>query len=288
MSRLQTPTNNTPSWALTGEAIKQATAAEREAAKVRKERRNKGFDFVQRFSLRAGETKRVIILDSMIANFSIKEHELWDKATNRYKHFSCTKELEGTCPLCKDNHKLSRVMFLTVIELLDTPVTSKNGTVHTYFHKLLAIKESQHDQFFVFDRLIENGTTGLTTTRGLQIVLARNSETTSPRSGIPQITDTGSIYEKQFTEAELVAQFGCPEVKNKEGAVVKPANWTIQPIDYNAMFPRPTLAGIEAEYADCTPSTDFVGGQSYAPMNNTTDAATVEANAAFEAENPFA
>jgi len=287
MSRLQTPTNNTPSWALTGEAIKQATVAEREAAKIRKERRNKGFDFVQRFSLRAGESKRVIILDSRIANFSIKEHELWDKKTNRYKHFSCTKDLEGTCPLCKDNHKLSRVMFLTVIELLDTPVTSKNGTVHTYFHKLLAVKESQHDQFFVFDRLIENGTTGLSTTRGLQVVLSRNNETTSPRTGVPMITDTGSIFEKQYTEQELIAQFGGPEVKNKDGVVIKPANWATQAIDYNAMFPRPTLAGIEAEYADCTPSTDFATGQSYAPMNNVTDPADVAANVAFEEENPF-
>lgn len=283
MSRLQTaPQTNTPSWALSGEAIKQATQAEREAAKVRKERRNKGFDFVQRFSLRAGETRRAIILDARIANFSIVEHEIWDKSTNRYKHFSCTKEIEGTCPLCKDNHKRSRVMFLTILELLDTPVTSKNGTVHTYFQKLLVVKESQHDQFFVFERLIENGTTGLSTTRGLEIMLARNNESTSPRSGIPQITDTGSIYLKQHSEEELLANYGSPEVKNKEGAVVKPANWTIQPIDYNAMFPKPSVAVIEAEYAQCVPSTDFSGGQSYAPMSNTTDTEDEDTE-----ENPF-
>ena len=258
MSRMQTVENDT--WFLTGDKIKEASVADKQRAKDKRERRDKGFDFVQRVSLKKGESKRFLILDSKIASFAIPEHEIWDKSENDgkggFKHFTCTKDLEGSCPVCNDGHNASRVLFLSVLEILDVPYVSEKGRTHKAFKKLLAIKGAQHDAFFTFDRLIDNPENPLKTTRGLIINLARDEQPTSPRSGLPAVTDSGMIYERQLTEEQMISEYGCEEVKNKEGKVVAPENHLVIAYNYKEMFPKPTLAKIEREYGSCIPGSN--------------------------------
>jgi hypothetical protein len=100
---------------------------------------------------------------------------------------------------------------------------------------LMPVKLSQKDLFL---QLQAHGVREQGSMRGMYLVMRRGTGDQSVSTGEPAMLDNGKLYDF-VSEDEMLAEYGHPAVKNREGKIIKPANADLEPFDYDELFPRP-------------------------------------------------
>ena len=218
-------------WGYSGGSI--AEAAKRAAEEADKRRNTTHAPW--RFRLQPGEEAEIIILDESLDKVrAIWEHNL--KIDGKFGNFeSCCAEF-APCPVCKHYPDSPRyfVMFLTILDL--RPYTNKKtGEVVPFTRRLLAVKSALISKFEQIERAAKkiNGTF-----RGTYMVLKRGTGGKDANTGEPSLLENGSVFDGT-TEEQLIADYGHPAIKDRDGKVIIPANGKLEPYDYVELFPRP-------------------------------------------------
>ena len=123
------------------EKAEEELAAQKAKAEARKEQGNQPF----RFKVKVGETTQFVVCDDE-PEFYRFEHNLQDKATQRWNIFTgCTKEWEN-CPVCESSGRESYyALYLTVVDF--TPFETRDGKTVEFSRKLLVVKPGQQKKF---------------------------------------------------------------------------------------------------------------------------------------------
>lgn len=166
-----------------------------------------------RFRLKAGESGRVIILDTYDKIFSCYEHNFQGPDGFWNKFAVCTKETED-CPMCRKLGKDSYyAIFFTVIDL--RPYVNKDGKTVQYTKKLLCVKGTMQQHF---ERLFSRHNNQI---RGMEIELFRTNDKKDQAIG------SSVDFVAMHTEQELARYV------DKEG---KP----LTVVNYAQAFPKPS------------------------------------------------
>lgn len=185
----------------------------------------------------------IIILDaSLDSAVGFHEHNL--KINGKFgNHELCPGEWE-TCPLCAKGDKPYYIVMLTIYEI--HPWTSKDGKKSGKgTRKLLAVKSTQMGDL---ENVLSVAEKNVGSLRGTFLWMRRDTSNAQSASiGSPITLDNGMAYDT-YSEEELVAEFGHPAVKNREGKVVKNANEDLQPFNYEELFSKPSGADLAARY----------------------------------------
>lgn len=239
----QAPTGPDTSWMRRGDDARQRAEAEIARQRAEAERRQ-GPRVPFRFFTKVGEPREIIVLDSEIG-WCFYEHQLQNSKNGKWElHEPCPKEFEP-CPICTADEnrgggwgrESNYLMFLTVAEL--SPWTDKDGNVHNYSIRLLAVKAAHHG-FFI--RLHEREGT----LRGAHLLMARDTKQVV-NHGVPEFLSMES-------ESDIMETFGHDAITDDNGKVVKEANADCFPVDYTRIFRRPSAEDIRTRYNIDTPA----------------------------------
>lgn len=185
-----------------------------------------------RFRLKAGETKRLIVIDEKIT-YAQAEHSVKDRE-GKWQTERCIAATDA-CPICQlPKHNPADKILLTVLDLTPWTYTDKEGNkVEKEFTKReIAIGTKQ---FPIWQTLA--ATQGL---RGLVLDMTRGHEPLEAGIGVPS-------FVQKLTEEELLETFGHDEIVN-EGKVVKEANADITPFNYAAIHTPPSRSELAQKY----------------------------------------
>lgn len=225
-------------WALTPEAAKQSLKS--------RQHFDNGPD---RFYLKAGKKANIIVLDaSFDSNLAstkspvyLMEYEIpYDKNGKfaGFKHVVCTKtqynedplegvEIEGAV------REPDTVLYISILDL--TQYQNTNGETVKCRRKLLRVKNTQIERF---STLLAAAQKKYGQIRGFSFVLERPDDSKSSKIGEPK-PYLETMEFKMYTEKELIAEFGNPEIKGKDGKkVVLAKNEQVQPFNYEKLFKK--------------------------------------------------
>ncbi len=228
-------------WVKTGTA---ALDALNKAEKENAERRERGF-MPLRMWVPRNEEIEIIILDEAfvsdepgVGGALIREHNLKDSEGKWGNFESCCTDF-ANCPLCdkagSEGFGASTFVVMLTCLVLKEWTNKKTGEVHAYSRMLLPIKLGQKEKFL---ELQKHAMRDQGSMRGLYLIMKRGSGDQSVSTGEPTMLENGKLYDL-ITEEELLADYGHPPVKNREGKVIKPANGDLEPFNYAELFPRP-------------------------------------------------
>jgi hypothetical protein len=270
----ETTGNGDTSWMKSGDAAKRAYDAEAVRIAQRNAARAEGVLYSpRRFDVGGtGHEKELVVLDAQLACF-MYEHELFIQGSTRgYTYEPCPREHQA-CPLCEGMMGAKEsyyVLFLTVIDLnpgywkreegsgVETwmPRKAKNAEgvdeALAFERVLLPVKFAQQQAFF------QLGNT-LPSLRGLQLIMERNSDKFSPKTGAPNIErskDNGQFV--ILTEAEILESFGAPAqytnpAEGEEPTLLRIENADTMVFDYGRIFRRPDAADLRRRYGGAAP-----------------------------------
>lgn len=189
-----------------------------------------------RFFVKKGNSTNIILLDDLL--FPVYEHRF--KKDGHYNNFeTCTKELEGECPLCESDNKPYLAMVTTIIDL--TPYERKDGTKVEASKKLMVVKKGNAEKYL---RRQKN----MGTLVGKKFNVYRSSD---PKG---EATGTDLEYEKDV-DIEILKQFA------PDG--VDPNEW-LQPYDYKELFAPKSVA----ELRNIIGLSDPIGSEDSQPTTN--------------------
>lgn len=179
-------------------------------------------------------TKQIVVLDDKFT-FGMKEHSL-QGPDGKWVTERCLSEWD-TCPLCsRDNVSVYDVALLTVLDLTPWTKTNPDGTTteYAYTKRVLAVKKGD---LAAFSGLLNvHGSF-----RGLILNMTRGTAPKKTASGDP--TFVGIL-----TEDEMISEFGSAEVLSEKGNVIRPANDTIFPFNYDRFYPVPSRSELSRKY----------------------------------------
>lgn len=181
----------------------------------------------------------ITILDVKVEAF-FYEHTFNSGRGKGMTNEMCSKEY-GDCPLCDNTDKYSHSSYVALISILaHDPYTDKQGVHHKYSKRIMTVKPNNISYFK--DRQAAG------TLRGLTLKMVRRAENhTSPAHGVPEVI-LGT-----YTEANLL-DIGEPEVKDKDGKVIKVLNDNITAYDYLRIFPQPSAEKLRTLYNIAPPA----------------------------------
>lgn len=195
-------------------------------------------------------TKEYIILDSNIQDCPcFYEHALLNQETGRRDLMEmCLKDTGQICPICEKFGDSYFVQMISVIVLLESPYITKDGTELWHMKNLLPVKYQQQETF----ANLCNDTFG-GNMRGARIVTTRDANQRSHAIGVPRpYIENGQVV--QYTEQELLNNFGHGDILNQDGKVVREANSDIYPFNYQELFPTPTVEELRMRYGGTIPA----------------------------------
>lgn len=232
--KTKTPMSNSKIARRANAGVSAADRFKQEEKEVEK-RKAQGFAPF-RFRMKQGEECEITILDDTPIEemFGIQEHQI-QGSDGKYNVFeTCCKEI-GNCPVCKQHGDSNYTCFLSI--LVHKPWTStKTGEKHEFSKMLLPIKRNQYEPFERLYQIAVKKGEGL---RGMTILMKRPNEDKSSAIGLPIPNDDGQAY-YMMTEDELEEDYGHKEIRSRDKkTILKPANDSITPYDYEKLFPEP-------------------------------------------------
>lgn len=189
-----------------------------------------------RFWQKRGEKCDVTFLDESIEDgFARYEHNL-KGADGKWGNIVPCIKTESDCPVCKEHGASTLVLYLSV--LVHRPfVSKKTGETKEHTKMFLCIKRGQLEDFLRVEKIAKKNHKTL---KGVTVTLSRDNEPTSFSTGMPVPSEeTGNILSDYYNEADLCEAFGHPEIKTKEGTVIKAEDEDTKPYDYMALMPQP-------------------------------------------------
>jgi hypothetical protein len=221
-------------WMSTGSAAVEGQQKAKQEAAAAQEVRQAQMNMPYRFSLKPGEEADIVILDRDLGP-AFWEHDLTWNPDFRKNRPGTRAPVEQFIPSCREweedplmrlyGLQPSYVMFLSVIDMR-SGVSTRTGKEYGNVRKLLAVKGDAMDQIMRIRELRISKGGDL---RGVQLVMARSSDSKSLRTGLPTFVD-------QHSEQDIIESFKHDAVKNEAGEVVKEANADCFPYDYESLF----------------------------------------------------
>ena len=218
-------------WLFSG--ANAAKHAQQEIEKAKEAQQRAG---IYRFYLKENEAAEIVILDRDRERlFCRHEHAIPGPGDNwkEVEYITSPRSIGQVDPL--ENHpvcngKTSKPYFAEYLTVLDLrPYTNKEGQAVPYTRKLLCIKQSQITEFDDLFKKIQNK---YGTIRGFHFKLSRFSAGGAQSTSIGKPGPLDNLEFGHFTEEQLIQRFGHPEIKNKDGKVIIPANGKLEPILY--------------------------------------------------------
>ena len=181
-----------------------------------------------RFRVKAGETKSLIILDTVFTH-AHREHAV--KGQNGFWSTKrCIADYDS-CPVCAlPDNRPADVVFLTVLDL--TP-WEKDGKTFDFTKRVLGLKKNDYESMQTIASTQGNNL------RGVMLDMTRGHD--KKESGVGKPT-----FVNKLSEDDLIEQFGSPEKVYPSGFVLA-ANNAIQIFNYSEIFEVPTRDELAAE-----------------------------------------
>jgi hypothetical protein len=189
-----------------------------------------------RFWMKPGDSAEVVILDVSVETVAFYEHHM--KKDGKWGNFeSCPGEWSN-CPLCTSGDHKSFVWLLTILDTRG--YTKDNGDVVEYQRRLLPIKQTQS---IGFKRVLKAAEKEFGTTKGVVMLLERDTSDRSASIGEPVMMDNGKMFDF-LDDGELLDEFGHQAIKTSKGDVLIKKNGLLEAFDYAAAFPKPNAKDI--------------------------------------------
>lgn len=201
-------------------------AEEEKRAEARKEAQAQMSGAPFRFYCPVGETREVVVIDEA-PDFFRYEHNLKNRATNKWDIFTACINDHANCPVCQGAERPPYFgMFLTIIDL--TPYVNRDGIEVPWSKKLLVVKPQQQKKIMrIYQR---EGTL-----RGVVLAMTRDGEKDASIGNdieVVEIMDEDALaeYVDEYTDKKNVVH----EVIGNEV------------FDYDELFPEPTEESLRA------------------------------------------
>lgn len=167
----------------------------------------------------------------------------------KYQREFCTREFEPGCPLCaRPKNNPAYCLFLSVADMREVegkPDAKGNRRVYPWTRKVLQVYPEWHG---FFERLLQKHGS----LRGIHLTAIRDSD--KPAHGKLE-------FEGVLSEQEIIDAMPDPEIKNREGKVIRAEGERRKAFDWKRNIPRPTVADLASRYGGgFIPGSDAANG----------------------------